>query len=40
MLGYINRIFGYNTEAHPDEDPFTNVWQLTMPEFRGRVIYP
>ncbi len=37
VLGYINRIFGYNTELH-DEDPFTNVWQLTMPEFRGRVM--
>jgi iron(III) transport system substrate-binding protein len=37
VLGYINRIFGYNTEKH-DEDPFTNVWQLTMPEYRGRVM--
>lgn len=38
VLGYINRIFGYNTEKHPDEDPFTNVWQLTMPEYSGRVM--
>ena len=37
VLGYINRIFGYNTEKH-DEDPFTNVWQLTMPEYSGRVM--
>ncbi len=38
VLGYINRIFGYNTEHHPDGDPFTNVWELTMPEYRGRVM--
>ncbi len=38
VLGYINRIFGFNTEAHPDGDPFTNVWELTMPEYRGRVM--
>ena len=37
VLGFINRVFGYNTELHA-EDPFTNVWQLTMPEFRGRVM--
>jgi iron(III) transport system substrate-binding protein len=37
VLGFINRIFGFNTEKH-DSDPFTNVWELTMPEYRGRVM--
>lgn len=37
VLGFINRVFGFNTEKH-DEDPFTNVWELTMPEYRGRVM--
>src|SRR5690606_25683712 len=37
VLGFINRVFGYNTEEN-EEDPFTNVWQLTMPEYRGRVM--
>jgi iron(III) transport system substrate-binding protein len=37
VLGFINRIFGFNTEKH-DSDPFTNVWELTMPEYSGRVM--
>ncbi|MBA2667017.1 MAG: ABC transporter substrate-binding protein [Trueperaceae bacterium] len=37
VLGFINRIFGFNTEKH-DTDPFTNVWELTMPEYSGRVM--
>jgi iron(III) transport system substrate-binding protein len=37
VLGFINRIFGFNTEKH-DSDPFTNVWELTMPEYRGHVM--
>ena len=27
----------YNTEANPDGPPIDNVWDLTMPEWRGRV---
>lgn len=37
VLGFINRIFGYNTEVYA-EDPFDSVWDLTRPEFRGRVM--
>lgn len=37
VLGFINRIFGYNTEAHA-EDPFRSIWDLTRPEFRGKVM--
>ncbi len=37
VLGFINRVFGYNTEKH-DADPFTNVWELTMPQYAGRVM--
>ena len=38
VLGFINRIFGYNTDKHPAHDPFVSVWDLTTPEFRGRVM--
>lgn len=27
----------YNTEAYPDAQPVTNIWELTEPEFKGRV---
>jgi iron(III) transport system substrate-binding protein len=27
----------YNGEAYPDAPPITNVWELTEPEFKGRV---
>lgn len=37
VLGFINRIFGYNTEVY-EEDPFRSVWDLTRPEFRGKVM--
>jgi iron(III) transport system substrate-binding protein len=38
VLGFINRVFGYNTDKHPQHDPFVSVWDLTAPEFRGRVM--
>jgi iron(III) transport system substrate-binding protein len=38
VLGFINRIFGYNTDKHPDADPFVSVWDLTTEEYRGRVM--
>ena len=38
VLGFINRIFGYNTDKHPDGDPFVSVWDLTTDAFRGRVM--
>ena len=38
VLGYINRIFGYNTDKHPDADPLVSVWDLTTEEYRGRVM--
>ncbi|MCQ2437372.1 MAG: ABC transporter substrate-binding protein [Clostridia bacterium] len=27
----------YNTEAYPDGSPITNIWQLTEPEWKGRI---
>ncbi len=32
------RMFGYNTEAYGDKCPVTNVWQLTEPAWKGKVI--
>lgn len=37
VFAYISRIIGYNTEVYPEE-PFESVWDLTIPEFRGRVM--
>lgn len=37
VFAYITRIFGYNTEVF-SEDPFDSIWDLTTPEFRGRVM--
>ncbi len=31
------RVLGYNTELNPDGCPITNFWQLTEPEWSGRV---
>lgn len=28
----------YNEQAHPDGSPVTNLWQLTDPQWRGRVV--
>ena len=28
----------YNAEAYPDGSPVTNIWQLTEPEWKGRVL--
>ncbi|MDO4614424.1 MAG: extracellular solute-binding protein [Lachnospiraceae bacterium] len=30
--------FFYNTEAYPDGSPITNIWQLTDPEWNGRIV--
>ena len=38
VLGYINRVFGYNTEKHPNGDPLKSVWDLTTDEYKGRVM--
>ena len=38
VLGYINRVFGYNTEKHNGGDPLKRVWDLTTDEFKGRVM--
>lgn len=32
------KVLLYNEEAHPDGSPITNLWQLTEPEWEGRVI--
>ena len=28
----------YNSEAYPDGSPVTNIWQLTEPDWKGRVM--
>ncbi len=32
------RVFGYNTEAYGDKCPVTNIWQLTEPAWRSKVL--
>lgn len=32
------KVLMYNEEAHPDGAPVTNLWELTLPEWRGRVV--
>lgn len=32
------KVLMYNEESHPDGAPVTNLWQLTQPEWRGRVV--
>jgi iron(III) transport system substrate-binding protein len=32
------RMFGYNTEVYGDKCPITNVWQLTEPKWKSKVI--
>ena len=38
VLGFINRVFGYNTDKHPDADPLASIWDLTTEDYRGRVM--
>ena len=28
----------YNTEAYPDGSPITNIWQLTEPQWKGKIV--
>lgn len=32
------KVLMYNEQAHPDGSPVTNLWQLTTPDWTGRVI--
>jgi iron(III) transport system substrate-binding protein len=32
------KVLMYNEEAHPDNSPVKNLWDLTRPEWKGRVI--
>lgn len=32
------KVLMYNEEANPDGSPVTNLWQLTTPEWQGRVV--
>lgn len=32
------KVLMYNEEAHPDGAPVSNLWDLTKPEWRGRVV--
>jgi iron(III) transport system substrate-binding protein len=40
LLGHrlSTKVLMYNEEAHPDGSPITNLWQLTLPEWRGKVV--
>jgi len=35
VLGYINRVFGYNKEVYYEE-PLDNIWEFTDPKWAGR----
>lgn len=37
VFAWVNRVIGYNTEAF-DEDPFESIWDVTLPEWEGRVM--
>jgi iron(III) transport system substrate-binding protein len=37
VFAYVSRIIGYNTEVN-DSDPIDSVWDLTTPEYSGRVM--
>jgi iron(III) transport system substrate-binding protein len=32
------KVLMYNEEAHPDGPPVTNLWELTQPEWQGKVV--
>lgn len=32
------KVLMYNEEAHPDGPPVQNLWELTMPEWKGKVV--
>lgn len=32
------RIFGYNTDSYGTTSPITNVWQMTEPKWKGKII--
>src|SRR5690606_30919644 len=40
LLGHrlSTKVLMYNEEAYPDGSPITNLWQLTLPEWRGKVV--
>ncbi len=40
LLGHrlSTKVLMYNEEAHPDGSPIGNLWQLTLPEWRGKVV--
>lgn len=40
LLGHrlSTKVLMYNEEAYPDGSPVTNLWQLTLPEWRGKVV--
>ncbi|TVR04933.1 MAG: ABC transporter substrate-binding protein [Spirochaetaceae bacterium] len=37
VFAFVNRIIGFNTEKNA-RDPFTSIWDLTLPEYSGRVM--
>ncbi len=40
LLGHrlSTKVLMYNEEAYPDGSPIANLWQLTLPEWRGKVV--
>ncbi len=37
VMAFVSRVFGYNTEVYA-EDPFESIWDLTLPEWQGKVM--
>lgn len=37
VMGLVSRVIGYNTEVYP-EDPFDSIWDLTLPEWKSKVM--
>ena len=36
-VSYTHLLF-YNAEAYPDGSPITNIWELTLPEWKGKIM--
>ena len=37
VMGLVSRVIGYNTEVYPN-DPFDSIWDLTLPEWKSKVM--
>jgi iron(III) transport system substrate-binding protein len=37
VMGLVSRVVGFNNEVYP-ADPFDSIWDLTLPEWKGKVL--